>query len=305
MTYYILLMLLSATCGTAGTVISKVVQRQQGTVSMATSMFIIVECGLFGTAFLYIYNGEWLPVITPYSFWMATLVTILSNVAMPLLFRILQFAEISVYKLFSTLGCLLLPYFFGVFCLNEAVTLPNMIGLLLLLSALIVPTVTDIARSGAMIDKKHLKEFYILCAISCITTSASTIVCKLHFMHTAHETSSPLVFSMLSYFMGAVVAGGILLYLCLAKKQKVQMSSGKRKWFLPVAFMLESICGAFASYLNMTCSANLPASAMAVFSTGFSLVMTTLMAWLFFKERPTWMIVGSMAVTIAAITLLS
>ena len=305
MTNYVLLMLLSSSCGVAGTVVSKTIQRQQGTVSMATSMFIIVECGLIGTAFLYIYNGEWLPAVTPFSFWMATLATILSNCTMPLTFRIMQIAEISVYKLFCTLGGLLLPYLFGVFCLNEAVTVANMIGLLLLLTALVVPTVAEIVKSGAMIDRKRITEFYVLCTLCCLASSAATIVCKLHHMNTVYEKSTTLVFSMLSYFMGAVVAGGILLFLCLRKKQKIQMTSGNRKWFLPVAYMIESTFNAFAYYLNMTCSANLPASVLAVISTGFSLIMTTLAAWIFFREKPTIMIAGSMAVTIAAIVLLS
>lgn len=304
MLIYICLMLISTSCGVAGTVISKTVQRQQGTVPLTTSMFIIVECGLIGTLFLYFYSGAGVPEITPYSFWMATLATILSNMTMPLTFRILQIAEISVFKLFSTLGNLLLPYFFGVLCLHETVTLPNLFGLLLLLAALAVPTLADIARSGAMIDRKRKREFYVLCSLSCVLSSAATIVCKLHHMNTTYAKSSTLVFSMLSYLMGAVAAGLILLYLCLGKKQKIRFSSGKKRGFLPVAYLVQAICGAFSYYLNMVCSANLPATVLAVVSTGFSLLMTTLAAWIFFREKPTILVAGSMAVTIAAMALL-
>ena len=147
--------------------------------------------------------------------------------------------------------------------------------------------------------------FYFYCTMVFVFTSASTIVNKLYWMTERYQKNSVVEYSFICYLMGAVLAGVALLYLILVKKRKVELSGKHGSWYIPLICGAESVTNAMAFYFQMTCVEALPATVYAPLSTGISLVFTTLMAWLAFREKPTAIRVFSIVAAIIAIWLIN
>jgi len=303
---YVLILCFSAFCEVLSSAISKLTSNNLGSrgVGIEANLFIITECGLIGALFLYCFNGA-LPIrITSFTFWMATLSTILVNTTMPFIYKALSIGDISAYKLIITVGCLLLPYAFGIAFLREEITVLAVCGVVILICAIAIPILVEASGKKVTIEKKEIIRFYFYCSMVFVFTSASTIVNKLYWIMEPYQKNSVVEYSFVCYLMGAALAGIILLYLVVIKKRKIVLAGKHGSWFIPLIVGVESVSNALSFYFQMTCVQALPTTLYTPLSTGISLIFTTIMAWIIFREKPTMIRIISIIATILAIWLI-
>lgn len=298
---------IGAFCAAFSSAIAKLTQRNLGIdgLGIEVNMFIIVECGVIGSVFLYCFNGA-VPIrFTMFTFIMATLSTVLSNAGAPFIYLALASGDISSMKIITTVGSMLLPYLFGIVILKEATTALAVCGVIILLCAIIIPVLIEKTDKSLSSKDRNSIKFYIYCCVCCVFSSGGIIVNKLYWTIGGYEKNTVQEFSFLSYLMGAVVAGIVLAYFLIIKKRRLILKGEKGSWYVPLINGFNSIISAFAYYLGIKCIKTLPASVYNPLNTGLTLIATAVMAWLVFKEKLSKIRIISILATVLAVWLIN
>ena len=304
---YFWFLALSSFCTVLTAAISKMTQENMGPrgVSMEVNMFLIVECGVLGSVFLYFVNGAVPMKLMPFTILMASINTILGNAAVPFTYMALTVGDISTTKLITSVGCMVLPYLFGIVFLKEATTVIAVCGVILIICAIAIPILFENQRMQQNAEKKNLFRFCLYCCISCVLTSASNIVNKLYWVLDGFGKNSAVEYSFVSYLMGAILAGIIFLYCIVIRKRKLVLAGKRGAWFVPAINAAAAILNAISYFLQMECTRALPASVFTPLSTGLTLILTALMAWIGFKEKLSKVRILSILASILAVWFIS
>ena len=220
---------------------------------------------------------------------------------------VVRYGSVAVYTMFMMMGGMFLPYVFGLIFLDEKATVCRIIGMVVLIAALILSAVpqggagkggqanrqggagkTSQTGSGgepAAEKTKPRKLFYLLCAAVFVLNGSVSILSKVHQTNAAALSEYDyMLWNYIFLFALACVSFGVC-YALSRKKGAGEIGGGK-------AF--GAACGVSAGYavisslgflLLMRAAKTLPASVMYPFSTGGSIILTTLAARIFFKEK--------------------
>ena len=217
---------------------------------------------------------------------------------------IVRIGRISVYTTFMMLGGMLLPYLYGIIFLKEELSAFRMFGLGILIFILVFSV------WGKAEQKKNDARviFYTLCILVFFLNGSLGIVSKVHQI--SPQALPTCDFLIWNYFFQFILSSVILiLYRCVfAKRTEKNMREESvqsvrqgekpalnlKSYFL--AFLIASMYALFSGggfLLQLLAAIKLPASMQYPFVTGGSIVLTTLAAALFFKEKITakgWLI---------------
>lgn len=183
-------------------------------------------------------------------------------------FRVLKTGGMALYSTFLMGGGMLLPYLFGVIFLEEVLTAPRIIGMILVLAAVVM---TNFRKEK--IDGKLL----LLCVAVFVLNGGVSIISKCHQVCTAPVVSSS-AFVMYTG-LGRVLFSGAALLICCKKGNKPMkaISAG--------AVAGAAIIGAASYFLQLIGAKNLPASVLYPMVTGGGIIFSALSGKLFFKEK--------------------
>lgn len=211
-----------------------------------------------------------------FSLMCATVMSICSLMYALLGFRILRDGNTALYSVFLMSGGMLLPYVFGIFVLDETVTVLRIIGIVVMLIAVFL---------SANVKMQFTPKLILLCIAVFVLNGCVSIISKVHQINTTYSPVSSSAFVMYSNLIKSIFSGVALLFL----KNKTTAESTRKGWFadnkmLFVIFLSAAVSG--LSYLFQLVGAKeLPASVLYPLVTGGTIVLSALAGKLFCKEK--------------------
>ncbi|MBQ8332715.1 MAG: hypothetical protein IJX93_02955 [Clostridia bacterium] len=230
-------------------------------------------------------------VITPYSLGMGAIVAALCCTYTFIGFKIMALGSLSVYTMFLMLGGMMLPYLYGVFLLDEAVSVWRIIGFVLLAASLVFPVVAR-EKSG-----KSSVIFIVLClAVFCLNGCVS-ITSKVHQINEIYAKSGSASFSFITNSINAVMSAiGLGIITLREKKQRnAKAEDGPTAVYekpktparvIAVIVLINAVAGGVSYVLQLVSAAHVAASALYPMITGGSMVLSALAGLICFGEKP-------------------
>ena len=219
-----------------------------------------------------------------FSFGMAILNAFVQASSMVCGILVVRLGNVSVYTMFMMLGGMLLPYLYGVAFLCEKPSVFQIIGLFVLIAALIL-----FALPPKNAEKKSThKLFYVLCFLVFFLNGASSIIAKAHQINKAAiPTYDFLVWSYMMQFILTFVCFGVGQLIGRRKVAEGQPSLCIRSnpWMTVLVSAGYAICMGVGNLLLLTAVIHLPASVQYPIVTGGSIIITTIVARIAFKEK--------------------
>ena len=185
-----------------GFVFQKIFQQKNGN-SLSTGLLFNGIAGLF-SAISFIFIGGFKIGAAPYSIVMAAVQTILVITYTLISFKILEEGNLSLYTLFLMTGGMTLPYLYGVFFLDEKLSVLRCIGLIFIIAAVVMSN-TDI--------KKTSKKQILLCVLVFFLNGMVSIVSKLHQVETVYKTVDSASFAFWTSIIKFIIC--MPIYICL------------------------------------------------------------------------------------------
>lgn len=233
--------------------------------------------------------------VTPFSLIMAAAVSVLCCTYTFLGFKIMAVGSMSVFTMFLMLGGMLLPYLFGVFFLDEDVSVCRIIGVILLAVSMIFPVLGHREE-----NKKTGLLFILLVAAVFVLNGGVSITSKLHQINTSYETCGSAAFSCLSNLSSALICGSALLVINTSKNEKESSNSGfDVKRVLPV-ILAGALFGGVSYILQLVSAGQVPASVLYPMITGGSMVLNAAAGVIFFREKLPALHMAGLALSFAA-----
>ena len=249
--------------------INKIYQRKNGT-SPSAGFIFNAFLGLF-TAIIFLAANGFKLTVTPFS---AVMALLMGGVVMGynlVGFRLLKSGSLALYTLFLMTGGMVIPYVYGLVCLDEPFSILRTAALVLILFGVAVAN-----NSG---EKANIKQL-IMCLLVFLLNGASSIVTKVHQIELNFETVSATEFVILTGFAKFIVAG--ILYLF--SKKEVVLS--KANVLTSAAIIFASAAASGVAYLLLLLgAAALPATVMYPFISGGSIAFSAIAGIIFFKDR--------------------
>lgn len=277
-------------------VLGKLYQKKAGSSLSVTLLFNIVNgivCGLF----FFSLNGFRLN-LSIYSLWMAILMSVLFFAIGVCNVLVISKGKVSIYSMFSMLGLMLMPFFYGIIFLHESLNVWKILGCIILVISLILPLFER--KEG---EKKNNRDFFLWCIAVFIFNGVVAIVSKTHQIHP--EASGTYDFLTVMYFCSGIIS---FLFLLIAKIFRNKDRDTDKKYepkqillivIINVGYALVSGVGYLLQLLG---AVELDASVLYPIVTGGTIVLSAILGWIFYREKMTvWILVGLILTTGATI----
>lgn len=267
---------------------------------------------------IYVIMYRALPAITPYSLWMSALLALCVCAYTLLGFRILSLGSLSIFTVFLMLGGMIIPYLYGVIWLNEGINVFRIVGIVLMVISLFLPLIGT-RKSETAGEKTGVKKriiFGVICFAVFMLNGIVSVISKTHALKMSDQRPVLITFVMLCTLSNGVLSLISLIAVKLfarirGRKDKESASpetekesgSGVALAAFRSAFVFIVLAAAFdgISFMFQQFGASkLPASVMYPIQTGGSIVLTALVGFLLFKEKPTKIALIGLAITFAA-----
>lgn len=265
-----IMLVLSAILLSVDFALNKVYQKIKGTSPNAGFGFNCL-LGLFTAILFFIINGFKIS-FSLYSFVMAILVNAFIMNYNIIGFKLLRSGTMASYTLFLMSGGMTVPYIFGLLFLDEAFSILRTAALILILLGIALTSVGDL--------KVNSKQTLLCIAVFFINGFVS-VFSKLHQIELNFDTINIYEFVAIGGIFKFILAG--ILYLL--SRKGVNKKTQPKSYFIPLSIIFLSAIASGISYLMMLLGAvNLPASVLYPFVTGGTIVLSTLMGVVAFKE---------------------
>ena len=235
----------------------------------------------------------------PFSLLMASglaLVNILSSAAG---LKTLALGDIAVYSLFLMLGGMMVPFVAGVCFLNEKVSVCNVIGLMIMIFALAMPVFFN-GKNNVGERKKSSFTFYLLCVILFLLNGLSSAFSK--FNSVRENAALGAEFTAYTFGIQFFLAGItlIILQLFFPAKDKTPVLRNPKAIGCGAAF---GAINGTAFLLSSVAAENIPAVAQYPLITGATIVFSSILAAVIYKEKPRKLQLAQIAISFAATVL--
>jgi multidrug transporter EmrE-like cation transporter len=259
-------------------------------------IFFPLVCGIvnviFFTLLSFIFYGR-LPEFSAFSFTMSISLAVVGTLSSLVGILIMKHGKVSVYSVFMMLGGMILPYFYGLYFLDENISAARIIGLLILICAL---PCSVISPEKSAKKNKPLNFFYILCICIFFLNGATSIISKTHSINiSAVPAANFIVYANLWTVIINSTAYFILSRrLKKNKTQEVNIQNIQNKNIQKMkknkfhAVLTASVFAAIAGLgflFQLVTAKTIPAVVLYPFVTGGTIVLSSVGAVLFFKEK--------------------
>lgn len=287
MEYFILV--LAAVCIAAQFNVNKVYQ-QKFVSGIADMLFFPFVCGIVNLIFftllgLCLYGR--LPEFSVFSFLMSIVLALISTLSFAVGLLIMKYGKISAYSVFMMLGGMILPYFYGVIMLDEAVSAARIIGLIILVCALPCSVLNPDKKSDRSNRANNMKFYYMLCVFIFIINGCTSIISKVHSINTS---AIPAVNFIVYVNLWQMIINGAAYFIFSRKQTKSTVqentqnkSSGKN--YMVLTITAYAIVSGVGFLFQLISAETVPAVALYPFITGGSIILSTIGARIFFKEK--------------------
>ena len=238
-----------------------------------------------------------------FSFGMAVLNAAVQASSMVCGVLVVRLGNVSVYTMFMMLGGMLLPYLYGVMFLRETPSVCQIVGLFVLIAALILFAVPS---QNAEKKETH-KLFYVLCLLVFFLNGASSIIAKAHQINAAAvPTYDFLVWSYMLQFAVTVICFAVWLFArgrAREGEERQPLCIAQKPWLTVLVSAGFAVSMGVGNLLLLTAVIHLPASVQYPIVTGGSIIITTAVARVAFREKIGPMKLAGLAVMCAGVLL--
>lgn len=280
-------------------------------------IFFIIKLISSGTAFN----------LNPFSLCMAFGLSLVNILSSAFGIKTLALGDIAVYSLFLMLGGMIVPFFAGVIFLKESVSVCNLIGVAIMIFALCLPVFfgkknknidktqgedgvkqnggikqsDDEEKGGAKIKTSVI--FYVLCVFLFILNGLSSTLSKFNSVREGAALGAEFTF----YTYGIQFVVSLVAFALIKAFGKSDKSQSEEKQPV-VLFQPKAIgCGAAFGAVNGTAfllssiaAEHVAAVAQYPLITGATILFSSLLAFLFYREKPTALQLVQIAISFAA-----
>lgn len=276
--------------------------------NLASSLVFAVVYSLVGAVPFFALNGFTLHA-TPFTLLVALSIGIISVLSTLCSIRIVYYGKLSIYSLFLMLGSMVLPFFFGVLFLGEPVNVVKGVAVVLMGGSLVLSSL-DTNDKG----ERMKAGFILLCAAAFTLNGLSSVAQSVHSnasvwgQTTVDDLFGPTVglydFTIWVRLMtvGCSVVSFPLVLLHGKDRRRAELASVgtifRPKPLLGAAgYALANLAG-FS--LQMISVAHVPTSVLFPMSTGVTIIASTLLARVMYKEKITRPVVAGLVMTAIA-----
>lgn len=224
--------------------------------------------------------------------------------------KTLALGDIAVYSLFLMLGGMIVPFFAGIVFLKESVSVCNLIGVAIMIIALCLPVFfgkknknAGEAQTDGDTKKKTSVFFYVLCVFLFILNGLSSTLSKFNSVREGAALGAE--FTFYTYGIQFVISlAAFALTTALGKSDKTQNEEKQPGiLFRPVAIGCGAAFGAVngtAFLMSSVAAEHVVAVAQYPLITGATILFSSLLAFLFYREKPTALQLVQIVISLAA-----
>lgn len=248
--------------------------------------------------------------LNPFSLCMAFGLSLVNILSSAIGIKTLALGDIAVYSLFLMLGGMIVPFFAGIVFLKESVSVCNLIGVAIMIIALCLPVFfgkqnknAGEAQTDGDTKKKTSVFFYVLCVFLFILNGLSSTLSKFNSVREGAALGAE--FTFYTYGIQFVISlAAFALTTALGKSDKTQ-SEEKQPGILfrPVAIGCGAAFGAVngtAFLMSSVAAEHVVAVAQYPLITGATILFSSLLAFLFYREKPTALQLVQIVISLAA-----
>ena len=209
----------------------------------------------------------------------------------------MSLGRVSTITTFMLLGGMVLPFVYGVTVLNEAITIPKVIAIVIMIVSLIPSLISKEEGENKEQDKKKHMLYILVLLIVFIGNGAISIITNAS--QKAPDAVSTENYMFIIAVIQIIIALTTAIIIALKNKKSEEnftksLFSGVGKAYTLKAILLAFLCSALYGVCNslgnvfsLACvNANMDASIQFPVISGSVIVLTALIAWALFKETP-------------------
>lgn len=248
--------------------------------------------------------------LNPFSLCMAFGLSLVNILSSAIGIKTLALGDIAVYSLFLMLGGMIVPFFAGIVFLKESVSVCNLIGVAIMIIALCLPVFfgkqnknAGEAQTDGDTKKKTSVFFYVLCVFLFILNGLSSTLSKFNSVREGAALGAE--FTFYTYGIQFVISlAAFALTTALGKSDKTQNEEKQPGiLFRPVAIGCGAAFGAVngtAFLMSSVAAEHVVAVAQYPLITGATILFSSMLAFLFYREKPTALQLVQIVISLAA-----
>ena len=248
--------------------------------------------------------------LNPFSLCMAFGLSLVNILSSAIGIKTLALGDIAVYSLFLMLGGMIVPFFAGIVFLKESVSVCNLIGVAIMISALCLPVFfgkknknAGEAQTDGDTKKKTSVFFYVLCVFLFILNGLSSTLSKFNSVREGAALGAEFTF----YTYGIQFVISLAAFALTTASGKSDKTQNEEKQpvilFRPVAIGCGAAFGAVngtAFLMSSVAAEHVVAVAQYPLITGATILFSSLLAFLFYREKPTALQLVQIVISLAA-----
>lgn len=248
--------------------------------------------------------------LNPFSLCMAFGLSLVNILSSAIGIKTLALGDIAVYSLFLMLGGMIVPFFAGIVFLKESVSVCNLIGVAIMIIALCLPVFFDKknknageAQTDGDTKKKTSVFFYVLCVFLFILNGLSSTLSKFNSVREGAALGAEFTF----YTYGIQFVISLAAFALTTASGKSDKTQNEEKQpvilFRPVAIGCGAAFGAVngtAFLMSSVAAEHVVAVAQYPLITGATILFSSLLAFLFYREKPTALQLVQIVISLAA-----
>lgn len=215
-----------------------------------------------------------------FSFALAAAVAVANTIYSLCGLKAVMYGKLSVFTTFLMLGGMIFPTFYGVWFLQEKMSVFKIAGLALLILSMLF-SLTEKTE-----EKKSTFLFYLLCLIAFVCNGMVSVFSKMHQINA--QALNTFQFSFWQSAVIAVITGVVLaIYLPFQSKKKDFSLNVKQTLNIKSLslILLVTLVMRAGSVMMLLAARNVPASQLYPITTGASIFVTALFGRVCFKEK--------------------
>lgn len=248
--------------------------------------------------------------LNPFSLCMAFGLSLVNILSSAIGIKTLALGDIAVYSLFLMLGGMIVPFFAGIVFLKESVSVCNLIGVAIMIIALCLPVFFGKKNKNAGetqtdgdTKKKTSVFFYVLCVFLFILNGLSSTLSKFNSVREGAALGAEFTF----YTYGIQFVISLAAFALTTASGKSDKTQNEEKQpgilFRPVAIGCGAAFGAVngtAFLMSSVAAEHVVAVAQYPLITGATILFSSLLAFLFYREKPTALQLVQIVISLAA-----
>ena len=286
-----IILFLAVTCIAAQFCINKVYQKNfaQGLKDM---FFFSVVCGTVSViifTLLGFFINENLFQFSAFSLIMSITLAAVSSLSVLVGILIMRYGKLSVYSTFMMLGGMILPYLYGSIFLSETVSVWRIAGLVILIFALPCSVFSPDGKSEKKEkqENKKSKIYYLLCVFIFLINGTVSIISK---THSISEFAVPATNFIVYANLWLTIINGAAYFILSRRlknsdKQETQREIKPNKFYAVLTIAIYSTFSGLGYLFQLISAEKVDAVMLFPFVTGVTIVLSTLGARIFFKEK--------------------